>query len=929
MPVTIEQARKELRRRASAELERRSGLRIDGTPKGEGFFGPLKLPNGGIATEFSIGVSFDGKETQIPSLVPTLTEQELNLMLNDIIPNQKEIPSSIIQKAVDHAKLRISEGKSPFKEADIFDQISDEQSLLQDPTGQEALAAGISPQDVQKGVAVGGVRGVPVQPEVEEPEKPTLPARQFRGVIDEFSRAIARGGLNVGSGLLRVAAQIGQESIFDVERINRLADKAREISQKPEFQPGTDGGVKGFIANSVGDAISFMAATIGATLIGGPVAGFGVAFAVEGSNAYEDALDDGATQEQAEIEGFVVGGINAALELLQIERVIKFAKAGKGSIKQIVKAAREKALKRLAKKAGKITKAGLKLSITEGVQEALQETTSVLAPGLTGRELPPISEAVKRIGQAGLGGAVAGPILGGAGAVTGAIVDRQRIPGEPEPTRKIPPISEAIKGMKPIEEAERPAPEAKVAEKPEITAPTEAVKPEIARKPIPEQVVTPETEKAGPLTEAQSLAKELEKSLKLSPERALRVAKKKLILDAKKEKVPTEPDVGGEVKFKKGQKIFVEGAGGSTRGIVRGSKGESVFIAFDEADKVGQAFHEDRIRPIGIEPKREVREVEFAKLPKPLAEGAKNRRREILKARAERGENVPKKLLQEFRGEKFADEILAEPEAKKPTEVKPEARPPEQTTTEKTPKIQTQVAETVETDFTKATSAKQASLAEDRESMGLDEINSPDRRSWEESLKQATKEKIPSKAHRIAEEVNANPRPLSDIETAGVVQRMAELKNEHKAAMDDIGETKDGVEVKTKAAEINRIEAEFDALTRAVNLSGTEKGRALAAQKLTINKDFKLISVLSRAKVAAGKKLSSVQRTIFKGLTGKLAKTEKRVEVLESEVNELQAKSQLKRGSTRFRGMTLQQRNRNIETLAAKATRLLEEGCAN
>ncbi|KKL05342.1 hypothetical protein LCGC14_2606990, partial [marine sediment metagenome] len=307
-------------------------------------------------------------------------------------------------------------------------------------------------------------------------------------------------------------------------------------------------------------AISFMAATIGATLIGGPVAGFGVAFAVEGSNAYEDALDDGATQEQAEIEGFVVGGINAALELLQIERVIKFAKAGKGSIKQIVKAAREKALKRLAKKAGKITKAGLKLSITEGVQEALQETTSVLAPGLTGRELPPISEAVKRIGQAGLGGAVAGPILGGAGAVGGAIIDRPRIPGEPEPTREIPPISEAIKGMKPIEEAERPAPEAKVAEKPEITAPTEAVKPEIARKPIPEQVVTPETEKAGPLTEAQSLAKELEKSLKLSPERALRVAKKKLILDAQKEIAPTEAVVSVRRDIAESQNVSVEEA---------------------------------------------------------------------------------------------------------------------------------------------------------------------------------------------------------------------------------------------------------------------------------------------------------------------------------------------------------------------------------
>ncbi len=53
--------------------------------------------------------------------------------------------------------------------------------------------------------------------------------------------------------------------------------------------------------------------------------------------------------------------------------------------------------------------------------------------------------------------------------------------------------------------------------------------------------------------------------------------------------------------------------------------------------------------------------IEFAKLPKPLAEGAKKRRREILQDRIKRGESVPQKLLQEFKGEKFADDILTQP----------------------------------------------------------------------------------------------------------------------------------------------------------------------------------------------------------------------------------------------------------------------------
>ena len=102
------------------------GLRADGTPKGLGFLGEFTFtrPDGstGVATEFSIGVDFDGKETQIPTIVPTLNRKEIDLLINDIIPNNKEIPEFIIKKAISHAKKRISDGLSPFKEEEQFAQ---------------------------------------------------------------------------------------------------------------------------------------------------------------------------------------------------------------------------------------------------------------------------------------------------------------------------------------------------------------------------------------------------------------------------------------------------------------------------------------------------------------------------------------------------------------------------------------------------------------------------------------------------------------------------------------------------------------------------------------------------------------------------------------------------------------------------------------
>ena len=92
------------------------GKRADGTQKGLGYFGKLSVGGDSLSTstEYSIGINMDGEYMEIPTLVPTLTGEELNLLLNDIIPNKKPIPDFIRQKAVMHAQRRIKQGLSPF-----------------------------------------------------------------------------------------------------------------------------------------------------------------------------------------------------------------------------------------------------------------------------------------------------------------------------------------------------------------------------------------------------------------------------------------------------------------------------------------------------------------------------------------------------------------------------------------------------------------------------------------------------------------------------------------------------------------------------------------------------------------------------------------------------------------------------------------------
>ncbi len=58
------------------------GNRPDGSAKGMGFFGELKRPDGDVSTEISVGVGMDGKEMDIPLIVPTLTKKELNYLLS-------------------------------------------------------------------------------------------------------------------------------------------------------------------------------------------------------------------------------------------------------------------------------------------------------------------------------------------------------------------------------------------------------------------------------------------------------------------------------------------------------------------------------------------------------------------------------------------------------------------------------------------------------------------------------------------------------------------------------------------------------------------------------------------------------------------------------------------------------------------------------
>ena len=227
------------------------------------------------------------------------------------------------------------------------------------------------------------------------------------------------------------------------------------------------------------------------------------------------------------------------------------------------------------------------------------------------------------------------------------------------------------------------------------------------------------------------------------------------------------------------------------------------------------------------------------------------------------------------------------------------------------------------------TSARKAMMESDRESLGLDALDNPERRGWAQALDDARTQGLhePEKAMRLAAEVNATPRALSDTETAGLVQHAAKLKNDHRALMTEIDATNDPATLSTKAAEANRIEQEFDQLSTALRKSGTEKGRALAAQKLTLDENYDLMSVKSRAKAAKGEALTPEQSAKFEAMSKELADTHQKLADMETKMKEQAADSTLKVTKAKNRRPEADLRA-EFDTLLNSAKDLLKKGCA-
>ena len=264
-----------------------SMYRSDGSKKSaRGYLGPVKNNvEGGTMTEVSIGVEINGEEIEVPAMVPTLTQAEVDTLANMRLEgNAKNIPESIKQKAVAHAKQRLKEGKSVFYvdgEESQPSQVAPEAAQKAEEIATKAQAAGDNPrqrtalqaQAKALGASDDAKEFADSQDGSEQPQE--VPEQDQNQLIQWVQENPVDAAMLAASGVLLFAGPVGWAVRGGLTALRATPQAARWIASrsaqgvkgavsKPKY-PGPPRNNKGQLTKSGQEARTLSATRLGAT----------------------------------------------------------------------------------------------------------------------------------------------------------------------------------------------------------------------------------------------------------------------------------------------------------------------------------------------------------------------------------------------------------------------------------------------------------------------------------------------------------------------------------------------------------------------------------------------------------------------------------------------------------------------------------------
>lgn len=247
--------------------------------------------------------------------------------------------------------------------------------------------------------------------------------QSYDGKFDAVSQSVARGLMQgwdlIKRGWLSTSVSMGLE--YNKYRSEQVSKQMEELElTKPQVQ-----GALGYITETITQSAPYMAQ---AALTGG----FGT-FITEYGNAYQDAIDSGATHNQAHLEASIIAPIVTLIEMAQVGRILKFSATGKFSYEVFKKQLTQKAFKRMMVSGGKFSVKIFKDALIEGVQELLQGGVQMGIPAALRGEYPKTESGAvdwmtvgMSLGEEFIGGAIAGGFF----EFTGSAIDARITAGE-------------------------------------------------------------------------------------------------------------------------------------------------------------------------------------------------------------------------------------------------------------------------------------------------------------------------------------------------------------------------------------------------------------------------------------------------------------------------------------------------------------------
>ncbi|KKQ11393.1 MAG: hypothetical protein US25_C0087G0001, partial [Candidatus Moranbacteria bacterium GW2011_GWE1_36_7] len=178
-----------------------------------------------------------------------------------------------------------------------------------------------------------------------------------------------------------------------------------------------------------------------------------------------------------------------------------------------------------------------------------------------------------------------------------------------------------------------------------------------------------------------------------------------------------------------------------------------------------------------------------------------------------------------------------------------------------------------------------------REEFGIDKLEEAERKSILTSLNNAKDAGLKDSSLTLADQILKEPRMITDAEHAGMVMKSRDLRDEYNSLTKEISnriEIGDELTARKLKTNADVILDQLDKLTQASDFAGREIARALNIRKMRVQgEDYDLASVLQRARVSKGAKLTDEEYAKFKQLSEQLGESEKEVKRLKDDFDKL------------------------------------------